>query len=306
MKELTKLCFGTLPMAYFQNNLSINQGAELIRYAIKKGIDFFDTAELYQTYDIIREGIKGSSDKVKISTKTHANNYKDAKQHVETALNKLERNYIDIFYIHAPKVENPFVVRADALQCLLEYKSKGVIKHIGIASHRVDTIWEAADSEYIDVVFALINLAGIGIMAGTKEDMECAIDYAYKKNKQVVAMKVLGGGNLIKNAEKAIDYVLRNPSIQSAAVGMVSKQEIDINYNYFNNIEISNSQWEEVKHKQRGIRILNFCKGCMKCTAMCSANAIQNIDGKAVVDRERCTLCGYCAANCPNFSIRIS
>lgn len=306
MQSYNRLCFGTLPMAYFQNNMSVKQGAELIRYAIKKGINFIDTAELYQTYDIIREGIKGRSDEVVISTKTHAKTYKDAKEHVETALNKLDRDYIDIFYIHAPKIEKPFIARGEAIECLLEYKEKGAIKHIGIASHRVDTILEASNIEYIDTVFALINMMGIGIMAGTKEDMESAINKAYENGKHIVAMKALGGGNLIKNAESALNYVLRNPAIQTVAIGMVSEKEIDINYDLFNNVEITKERWASVKNKHRKIRILDSCKGCMKCTEMCSANALSKIDGKVKVDSEKCTLCGYCAANCPNFSIRVS
>jgi len=29
------------------------------------------------------------------------------------------------------------------------------------------------------------------------------------------------------------------------------------------------------------------------------------VDGKAVVDVERCILCGYCAPHCPMFAIRM-
>ena len=46
--EVSKLCFGSLTMTPFQANLSVKEGAELIKYAHKKGINFIDTAEIYR------------------------------------------------------------------------------------------------------------------------------------------------------------------------------------------------------------------------------------------------------------------
>ncbi len=306
MKQYNKLCFGSLPMAFFQNNFTIEEGAKLINYAYNKGVRYFDTAELYQTYDIIREGLKHHIDDVIISTKTHASTWEMAEAHVEKALSLLNRKYIDIFFIHAPKIEDPFSSRKEVLDCLKSFKSKGIIKHIGIATHRVDVVREAAKHSDIEYVFALLNISGIGIMGGSKDDMKDAIEKASGSGKKIVGMKALGGGTLIHRAEEAIDYLLSNNSIDIVAMGMTSELEIDVNHSLFTNKAIEAEKWELVKNKNRSIRILKFCKGCGICLEMCSAGAIGIREKKAYVNIDECVLCGYCASKCPNFSIRVS
>jgi Na+-translocating ferredoxin:NAD+ oxidoreductase RNF subunit RnfB len=55
---------------------------------------------------------------------------------------------------------------------------------------------------------------------------------------------------------------------------------------------------------------MNACKyGCMglgDCKAACKFDAMQIVNGVAVVDRNLCTACGACARACPNELIRIS
>jgi Fe-S-cluster-containing hydrogenase component 2 len=37
----------------------------------------------------------------------------------------------------------------------------------------------------------------------------------------------------------------------------------------------------------------------------CKNHALSLQDGKSVVDAEKCALCGYCAAVCPQFCIKV-
>lgn len=41
------------------------------------------------------------------------------------------------------------------------------------------------------------------------------------------------------------------------------------------------------------------CMSCSACMLSCKFDAIQYIDGVAVVDEEKCKGCGMCAKNCP-------
>lgn len=56
---VTPVAFGVLTMGGSQMDLPLQEGAELIRYAIDKGINFFDTAQYYETYPYLREALKG-------------------------------------------------------------------------------------------------------------------------------------------------------------------------------------------------------------------------------------------------------
>nr|MBP8763127.1 4Fe-4S binding protein [Acetoanaerobium sp.]MBP9562333.1 4Fe-4S binding protein [Acetoanaerobium sp.] len=49
----------------------------------------------------------------------------------------------------------------------------------------------------------------------------------------------------------------------------------------------------------------DWCIGCRECEKVCKQNAINVINGKAVVDKERCVLCSYCAPRCKEFCIKI-
>jgi len=51
--DVSRLCFGSLTISPLQRNLSYEKGAELLKYAFNKGINFLDTAELYNNYEHI-------------------------------------------------------------------------------------------------------------------------------------------------------------------------------------------------------------------------------------------------------------
>ena len=47
---VSEIGFGVLTMGGSQLDLPIDEGAELIKYALSRGINFFDTAQYYETY----------------------------------------------------------------------------------------------------------------------------------------------------------------------------------------------------------------------------------------------------------------
>ena len=65
--------------------------------------------------------------------------------------------------------------------------------------------------------------------------MLSAIKTARNKGVGIYSMKPLGGGNLIKNYDEALDYVLSVDEIDSIAIGMQSTFEIDANFMRFSN-----------------------------------------------------------------------
>ncbi|NLJ95749.1 MAG: RnfABCDGE type electron transport complex subunit B [Clostridiales bacterium] len=50
-----------------------------------------------------------------------------------------------------------------------------------------------------------------------------------------------------------------------------------------------------------GSKACNYgCMGFGSCVKVCAFDAIHIVDGVAVVDKEKCTACGMCVAECPN------
>lgn len=49
---------------------------------------------------------------------------------------------------------------------------------------------------------------------------------------------------------------------------------------------------------------MNGCIGCKKCEKICATGAIKVVNNLAVIDYDKCTSCGLCAATCPRHIIR--
>ena len=302
--EVTALGFGTLPMGSLQADMDVERGARVIRRALSEGINFIDTAHLYGTYKHISEALKGFDRKVIIASKSAAATYEDMKSGIDGARRALARDQIDIFHLHAARVLNPFEERRRALDCLLDCKSKGIINAVGISTHVVSAVRKAAELEEIDVVHPLINKTGQGLMGGTVEDMLQAIQLAHQNGKGIYVMKALAGGNLLDDFDEALRFVMTNSSIDSVVVGMVAEEEVEMNVRFFSNQTIPAALREGTK-KAKKIIIMESCRGCGTCVDACPSQAIEVINGKAVVDPTMCVLCGYCVAACPDFWIRV-
>ena len=303
--EVSRLCFGALTIGSLQANLPVAEGAGVIRKALEAGVNFIDTAELYETYDYIRQAIRGFERDVVITSKCYAYTYQDMRTSVEKALKELARDYIDVFMLH--EQESILTIRGhwEAIEYLLEAKKKGTVRAIGISTHHVEGVLGAASVPEIDVIHPLINMSGIGIRGGSVEDMLKAIRVAARAGKGLYAMKALGGGNLLERTEEAFDFILSIPEIASVAVGMKTLEEVEYNTSLFSGQPIPEKLKSALRRQPRRLHLDDRCQGCGKCILKCRSGALSLSEGRAVVDRQLCTLCGYCAPACPNFCIKV-
>ena len=304
--KVSELCFGILTMGPLQSNIPITEGARVILEGLNSGINFLDTAQSYKTYPYIKEAIANYQDEVIIASKSNATQYKEMKEAVQEACREINRNHIDIFHLHAAKEDkNVFQKRAGALSCLMDLKKQGIIRAIGISTHAVEVVEKAAEVREIDVVFPIINQAGLGIIGGTPDDMICAIKKVHASGKGIYAMKALAGGYLINQIEKAIHFVRGIQEIQSIAVGMVYSRELETNFKIFENKKIDQEQIIKEGLHRKKLWVSRFCQGCGTCVEVCPNNALSLKDGKAFVDYGLCITCGYCVPHCPIFALRI-
>ncbi|AJE01995.1 aldo/keto reductase [Geobacter pickeringii] len=300
------LVFGTLPLGPLQAGLSPADGGRLIRHALERGVTMLDTATLYDTYPHVREGVAGWQGEVTIVTKTHANDGPTARAHVEKGLRELGRERLDIVHLHGARVADPFTDRADVLAELARMKEEGKIGHVGLSSHYISAIRKGVEHPEIEVIHPLINRTGMGILDGGPAEMAEAIAACARAGKGVYAMKALAGGNLIAEARASLAYVRGLEGVHGVAIGMLSEGEVGANIALFSGSAPEDDVWRELESRRRKLRIMdNFCKGCGGCLDACASGALSIVDGKAVVDEEACILCGYCAASCPEFIIRV-
>lgn len=304
--NVSNICYGTLTIGPLQRNMDHREGAALLEFAYNNGVNIIDTAELYQTYDHIKGSFKNySRSKVHVFSKSYAYDRKTAQQSLEKALKEIGTDYLDGFLLHEQESEHTLRGHYEATEYFLRAKEKGYIRSFGISSHSVRCINSAVKTGYIDVIHPLINLSSIGILDGDKEDMLKAIKFAKSHDIGIYSMKPLGGGNLISDYDNCIEYILSIKEIDSVAIGMQSEAEIKTNILKFSGQKIPKGLKDSVKHQNRKLIVSDWCIGCKKCEEACQQKAIRVIDDKAEVDREKCTLCSYCASYCNEFCIKV-
>lgn len=296
--------FGALTMSPLQCDMPPERGAELILYAYERGVDFVDTAEYYRNYAHIKPAL-AREPSIKVAAKAYCYDRKTAAESFENAMRGLGRDYIDIFELHEQEDIHTLRGHREALDYLNEQKVKGRIGAVGVSTHHVECVHAAVYFGGIDVIFPLINIAGLGIQGGTREDMEREIVRAADAGIGLYAMKALGGGNLLSRREEAIAYALSLPGISSVAVGMQSEDEIDCNVALFNGLKPAQDVVRRIAKSERRLLIDDWCEGCGRCVKRCGQGALSLVNGKSHVDKSKCVLCGYCAGVCPEFCIKV-
>ena len=303
---VSRLCFGGLTVGPLQAKLPIEEGAKVIAAAFDMGVNFIDTAKLYETYPYIKRALEITKNKnVIISSKSYDYTYEGMKESLNEALEALGQKKIGIFSLHEQESRLTLKGHSDALRYLKDAKKEGLIDAVGVSTHAVEVVDAAAVMGDIDVIHPIVNINGLGILDGTIDQMLSAIEKANKNGKGIYAMKPLGGGNYMKDADRCFDFVLANPNIHSIAVGMQCIDEVACNIAKFNGQKVDENIKKRLSERSKRLHIDSWCIGCGSCVNACSEHALSIKDGKASVNADKCVLCGYCSSYCRDFCIKI-
>ncbi|MDO4582250.1 MAG: aldo/keto reductase [Bacillota bacterium] len=308
--EVSELCFGVLPMGPLQADISVDQGGELLLEAMRRGINFFDTAQMYGTYGHLRYALDRyeQPERIIITSKSTAAGYDDMDAAVRQALYELGRDHIDVFLLHAARAGVELMEkRAGAWQCLLDHKSRGTLRAVGVSTHSVPVVRMLAAVPEVDVIFPLLNYRSLGILGGDAEAMQAATEEAAQRGKGLYTMKLLGGGALLDDILAAFRYGRSLRQFAAHAVGMNYRGELEFNLRLFNDQPIDESALKDIKRSKHWVLMEILCASCGACIDGCPSQALSWNDSGSLplVDDSKCILCGYCAPRCPEFAIRV-
>jgi 1-deoxyxylulose-5-phosphate synthase len=218
-----------------QTRLGMSKFVELSRYAYDKGIRFFDTADMYGSHTYVREALKViPRDKVTILTKVMTHNHEGwyKTEPFQTSLDRFRKEigteYFDIFLLHC-MIDGKWTTEfGNYMEGLSMAKGKGIIKAVGISCHSMDAMKEAAVNPWVDVLFVRINYRGAK-MDGTPEEVMKVLETARKNGKGIIAMKVFGMGELVKDdeREKSLNFVIKSGNVHCMTLGLESKEQVD-------------------------------------------------------------------------------
>lgn len=301
---VSRLCFGALTISPIQLNMQSRAAGALIDYAFAKGINCLDTAEFYQSYAQYKQAQAAQKGGMLFITKCHAFDRSGAQESLQRALSQTGLSRIDIMMLHEQESEWTLRGHAEALSYFAEQKAQGRIGQVGVSTHFVACAKAAARWPGIDVVEAICNEEGIGVADGTQQEMNQALALAHQNGKGIIAMKALAGGHFRGHSERALQYVLDLPFVDTVALGMQSKEEVDYNLSLLAGAPDLAAR-ERIQTQPRTLHIAHWCEGCGACERRCQSQAIHVVGGRAQVDMTRCVLCGYCARACKEFCIKV-
>lgn len=154
------------------SGLADETGKGVVRAALDNGLNLIDTAYIYgegRSEQLIGEVLQEPAyDRSRIIIATKAAHLPDQpkkfdnspeflNKSVDEALERLQTDYIDIFYIHFPDEATP---KNEAVAALHELKEAGKIRAIGVSNFTLDQLKEANQDGYVDIVqdqFSLIH-----------------------------------------------------------------------------------------------------------------------------------------------------
>jgi len=168
-KLINRLGFGAWQLGNtdFWGHMSMEDGVELVNYAIQKGIHFFDTAPGYaagMSERIIGVATANQRDKVVINTKLGhtADGETDfsvfsLKEQIYDSMERLQTDYIDSVILHNPSMD---ILEGKTLhfQELKKLKEEGMIRAYGVSIDTYEELKAVVDNLQIDLVEILFNI----------------------------------------------------------------------------------------------------------------------------------------------------
>lgn len=198
---------------------------EIIDHAYAEGINYFDTAYVYnggESEKCLGEAMKKyPRESFYLATKWHIGANPDYKAVFETQLERLQTDYIDFYLIHCLMDGNEEAyMNSGALEYFLDMKKQGKIRYLGFSTH-ASTATTARFTDFHDWDFAQIQLNYYDWYYGTaKEEYEILA----KRNIPIVVMEPVRGGrlsNLTEESNALLKAVQPEWSISSWALRFV-------------------------------------------------------------------------------------
>ncbi len=241
-----------------------HEAEKIIHKALDVGINFFDTADLYQKGEnerILGKALGSKRDEVIIATKV-GNQWKPDGSGwkwnpspdyiisaVEDSLRRLQIDVIDIYQLHGGTIDDPIDDIISAFETLV---TQGKIRYYGISSIRPNVIRAYLDKSQIASVMSQYSLLdrrpeeetlrlmkdhkiGVlvrgaiakGLLSG--KVARAFLDYSAEEVVKIQHILQTLSGTGITPGQAAIQYVLAHPAVTTIVTGASSVQQIEEN-----------------------------------------------------------------------------
>ncbi len=151
---VSALGLGCMGMSWAYGTADETESIAVLHEALERGLNFFDTAEMYGPYEnekLLGKAFKGKRDQVILATKFGFNIVEgkvvgtnsrpdNVKAVADASLQRLGTDYLDLFYQHRV---DPDVPIEDTVGALAELVAAGKVRYLGLSEAGVETIRRA-------------------------------------------------------------------------------------------------------------------------------------------------------------------
>jgi aryl-alcohol dehydrogenase-like predicted oxidoreductase len=237
------------------------EAEKILQQALSLGINYFDTADLYQqgrNEELLGRAFKNKRDQVILASKAGNQwrpdgsgwDWNPSKKYIldsaEKSLRRLQTDYLDLYQLHGGTIDDPIDETIEAFEIL---KSQGKIRYYGISSIRPNVIREYVKrSQMISVMmqYSLLDRRPeeemldlllnhqIGVLARgslakgllVSKPAVQFLDYnADQVKKAANAIKEISSEERLASAT-AIHFVLNHPAVVSAIIGIRTEEQL--------------------------------------------------------------------------------
>lgn len=306
--KVSEVGFGGIPIM----RLSKEEAVKVVRTAYEKGINFYDTANMYgDSEEKMGQAFRGIRDKVVIATKTMKRNKEKATQDIENSLKMLQTDYLDLFQLHQVTQEKEWEEASGpqgVLEAVYKAKEEGKIRHIGITSHSLEMAVKLAKTG----IFSTVQFPFNFIEEALKDKLTILVE---ELGLGVIAMKPFGGG-MIDNAQIAFKFLRQFPQVVPIPGyhSVEAVEEIIAFYQEANIVTDQDLQLMEQYKNELGKEFCRRCEYCQPCpqgvkitpsmgyrvvAKRMSPQKAVVFSGPAIETVKNCVECGECVERCP-------
>ncbi len=212
-----------------EHDCTEEQAIAIIRRAVERGVNYFDTAPSYsdgQSETRVGLGLEGLRDKVWIATKTGGRTRDLAWRDLEGSLKRLRTDYVDEWRVHnvmQPHDLESIFAKGGALEALIEAREQGLVRKLSISGHTDPRLLAEAIRRFpFDSALVALSALDHFIYSFAHEFVPLAVE----KGVAVIGMKVMALGKLAPWYKEALRYTWSLP-VATAILGVSKMSELE-------------------------------------------------------------------------------